>query len=291
MWKLLLSGALAEEAEASAEAVEAAVESSPSYLTDTVFKKLINADVSFWLMLVGLAALFAIFLAIAKSRKAWSAKAISFGALSVALSFVLSYIRVFRMPQGGSITPASMLPLMLYSAAFGIGPGVSAGVIYGFLQYLQGGDFLNIWQVLFDYVIAFAALGLTGLYRWLNKTWQVYLSLGLTAALLVIMLIAYPAIWWVYAILFAALGVLTFFLVRDPAKYSMLPAMGIAVLARAASAVIAGLMWVAAYPVEGQAPLVYSIIYNGAYLIPELAICMVLAGILGNRLYSIMKSA
>ena len=57
------------------------------------------------------------------------------------------------------------------------------------------------------------------------------------------------------------------------------------------SAVIAGLMWVAAYPVEGQAPLVYSIIYNGAYLIPELAICMVLAGILGNRLYSIMKSA
>ena len=62
MWNLLLSGALAEEAEASAEAVEAAVESSPSYLTDTVFKKLINADVSFWLMLVGLAALFAIFL-------------------------------------------------------------------------------------------------------------------------------------------------------------------------------------------------------------------------------------
>ena len=103
------------------------------------------------------------------------------------------------------------------------------------------------------------------------------------------MMIGYPAIWVLYAVLLAALAVLAFFVFRDPDRYSLLPAMGIAVLGRAASAVIAGLMWVAAYPVEGQAPFVYSVIYNGAYLVPELVICMAVAGLTGNRLLRMMK--
>ena len=183
-----LTGAFAEEAAEAAETVaeaaaetteaaQAAVEQS-SYVTDTLLKKLLGADVRFWLMILGLAALAAILFAIAKSRKAWSAKTVAYGALAIALSFVLSYIRLFIMPQGGSITPASMLPMMIFSAAFGIGPGVAAGLVFGVLQYLQGGDFLNIWQVLFDYVIAFSALGLAGLYKYLNKKWQVYAVLG-----------------------------------------------------------------------------------------------------------------
>ncbi len=278
-----LTGALAEET--AEKAAEAARE---NYVTDTMLKKLINADLSFWLMIAGLAALAAILFAVAKSRKVWTAKSIAYGAIAIALSFVLSYIRIFRMPQGGSITPASMLPLMLFSAAFGIGPGVAAGLIYGGLQYLQGGDFLTVWQMLFDYFIAFAALGLAGLYKHLNKRWQVFATLGVSAALLLLMAFSYSSLWYIYAILLVGLAVLSWFVIKDPDKYSMLPAMGIATVGRAASAIIAGLMWVAAYPVEGQAPFVYSMIYNGAYLIPELVICMVLSGAIGNRLYKMM---
>ncbi len=279
-----LTGALAEET--AEKAAEAARE---NYVTDTMLKKLINADLSFWLMIAGLAALAAILFAVAKSRKVWTAKSIAYGAIAIALSFVLSYIRIFRMPQGGSITPASMLPLMLFSAAFGIGPGVAAGLIYGGLQYLQGGDFLTVWQMLFDYFIAFAALGLAGLYKHLNKRWQVFATLGVSAALLLLMAFSYSNLWYIYAILLVGLAVLSWFVIKDPDKYSMLPAMGIATVGRAASAIIAGLMWVAAYPVEGQAPFVYSMIYNGAYLIPELVICMVLSGAIGNRLYKMMN--
>ena len=276
-----LTGALAEEAAEEAVAKE-------NYLTDTMFKKLIGADLTFWLMIGGLAALAVILFAVAKSRKVWTAKSIAYGAIAIALSFVLSYIRIFRMPQGGSITPASMLPLMLFSAAYGIGPGVAAGLIYGGLQYLQGGDFLTVWQMLFDYFIAFAALGLAGLYKHLNKRWQVFATLGVSAALLLLMAFSYSSLWYIYAILLVGLAVLSWFVIKDPDKYSMLPAMGIATVGRAASAIIAGLMWVAAYPVEGQAPFVYSMIYNGAYLIPELVICMVLSGAIGNRLYKMM---
>ena len=143
--------------------------------------------------------------------------------------------------------------------------------------------------MIFDYLIAFAALGLAGLYRYMKQGWQIWLTLGLAAVLLVLMIIGYPSIWGLYAVLLAALAVLTFFVVKDPARYSFLPAMGVAVIGRAASAIIAGLMWVAAYPVEGQAPFVYSVIYNGAYLVPELVICMAVAGLTGNRLMKLMQ--
>ena len=50
------------------------------------------------------------------------------------MSFALSYLRIVKMPQGGSITIASLLPLMLYSFMFGTKKGVFAGLIYGVLQ-------------------------------------------------------------------------------------------------------------------------------------------------------------
>ena len=70
-----------------------------------------------------------------------------------------------------------MLPVMLFAAAFGVGPGVLAGAVLGVLQYMQGGWFLNVWQFLLDYVLAYAALGLCGLYAHVRekKDWQLFL--------------------------------------------------------------------------------------------------------------------
>lgn len=85
--------------------------------------------------------------------------------LCIALSFVLSYIRLWRMPQGGSITPASMLPLILFAVIYGPIPGVFAGVAYGLLQYFQGGYVVHWIQLIIDYPLAFGVLGLGGLYR------------------------------------------------------------------------------------------------------------------------------
>ena len=74
-----------------------------------------------------------------------------------------------------------MLPLMLFSAAFGVGPGLLAGMAYGVLQYFQGGWFANVWQFALDYLLAFAALGLCGLYKKLPKTWGLYASMAIAA--------------------------------------------------------------------------------------------------------------
>ena len=107
---------------------------------------------------------------------------LAFGALSIALSFVLSCIRLFRMPNGGSVTPASMLPIMLFSAAYGIGPGFMAGIVYGVLQALQGGiAFLGAGQFLLDYLLAFTLLGLAGLAKKLPESWGLYCAIIIAA--------------------------------------------------------------------------------------------------------------
>lgn len=130
-----------------------------------MFAKLAEIPVSLWITLFVFVVLGVALLALRRTKVKWSARMLAFAALSVALAFVLSFIRLFRFPQGGSITPASMLPLLLFAYAFGTVPGICAGVVYGLLQFLQGAMILNLAQVLLDYPIAFGVLGLAGLFR------------------------------------------------------------------------------------------------------------------------------
>ena len=228
MFSWLISGALAEEVAEAAEKV-------PTWF-ETAIKKLVETPLTVWIAILVLVALGIILLVVSKTSKNWNAQMLSFAALSVALSFVLSCIRLYRMPQGGSVTPASMLPIMLFSASFGVGPGLLAGLVYGVLQYLQGGWFLNVWQFALDYLLAFAALGLAGLARKLPEKWGLYC------------------------------------------------AMVIAVICRALSATLAGIMFWETAPVA-------SLVYNGTYLIPDVAICLVLAVIIAKPVMRIMKQA
>jgi len=91
-------------------------------------------------------------------------KAVVYAAIMIALSFGLSYVRLFSLPQGGSITLASLLPVLLYSYMFGIRKGVLVGVICGILNFIQAPWFLNPVQFLLDYPIAFGAMGLSGIF-------------------------------------------------------------------------------------------------------------------------------
>ena len=99
-----------------------------------------------------------------KDKKGFSTRSITFAAVCIAMSFALSYLKVVEMPQGGSITIASLLPLMVYSYMFGTKKGVFAGFIYGILQAFQDTYILHPAQFLLDYPIAFGAIGLAGMF-------------------------------------------------------------------------------------------------------------------------------
>lgn len=94
-------------------------------------------------------------------------------AMMVALATVLSLIKVYDSPYGGSITLLSMAPVILISFRHGVGTGLVTGFVYSVIQLLLG---LNnvVWVpdlagkilcVLFDYIIPFTALGLAGIFR------------------------------------------------------------------------------------------------------------------------------
>lgn len=92
-------------------------------------------------------------------------KSIVYAAVCIAMSFALSYIRFFRLPQGGSITFVSILPLMVYSYMFGIRKGVLAGFIYGLLQAIQDPWIVHPIQFLLDYPVAFCMIGFAGIFK------------------------------------------------------------------------------------------------------------------------------
>ena len=97
-----------------------------------------------------------------KTDKEEETHSIVFAGVSVALSFALSYVTFFKMPQGGSITLTSILPLLVYSYRFGTRKGIVAGLVYGLLQAVQDPWIIHPAQFLLDYPLAFAMLGLCG---------------------------------------------------------------------------------------------------------------------------------
>lgn len=104
-----------------------------------------------------------------KGKKGFDTKSIAYAAVCIAMSFALSYIRIVKMPQGGSVTIAATLPLMLYAYMFGTKKGVFAGIIYGILQAVQDPYILHPAQFLLDYPLASAGIGVAGILAG-NKT-------------------------------------------------------------------------------------------------------------------------
>ena len=89
-------------------------------------------------------------------------RALCEGAVFIALAQVLSYLKLFELPQGGSIT-IEMLPIFLYCARWGFGPGMLASFAYSILQAVLSSTYAWTWQSLIgDYLLAFTVLGFAG---------------------------------------------------------------------------------------------------------------------------------
>ena len=99
-------------------------------------------------------------------------------AMMIAFATVLSLLKIIELPYGGSVTMASMLPVIILSFRHGIGWGLGSGVAYAALQQLLGLNNLSYvtgWQsilaiIMLDYIVAFTVVGLGGAFRRVFKT-------------------------------------------------------------------------------------------------------------------------
>ncbi len=83
----------------------------------------------------------------------------------VALATVLSYLKIFSLPQGGSVTAASMVPILWLGLRRGPKVGLFAAIVYGLVQFALEPYIFHPAQVLLDYPIAFGLLGIAGFFR------------------------------------------------------------------------------------------------------------------------------
>lgn len=100
-------------------------------------------------------------------------KQLAESAVMVAAATVLSLITVIKMPYGGSVTPFSMLPIIIIAYRYGTVSGLVTGLCYGLIQMILGASNLSyatsfgaaVAIILLDYLIAFGAMGLAGVFK------------------------------------------------------------------------------------------------------------------------------
>ena len=140
-------------------------------------------------------------------------------AIFTALSTALSLITFVVFPQGGSVTAGSMVPMLWLALRRGPKIGIFAGVVYGLVQLAVLPQVYFPTQVLIDYPLAFACIGLAGFFK----------------------------------------------------KYAILGVV-VAVTGRFIMHLVSGAVFFASYAPTGMNPWIYSALYNGSYMLPELLI-------------------
>lgn len=94
------------------------------------------------------------------SNARWIAEA----GICIALAKVLDFIALFKMPQGGTVSLASMAPLFFFAIRWGWKKGMLVGAVFGLVD-LIGGYVVHPLQMIFDYPLAYAMCGLAGIHR------------------------------------------------------------------------------------------------------------------------------
>ena len=167
-------------------------------------------------------------------------RALCEGAIMLALAIVLNYLSkvIFaNMPNGGSVSLA-MFPILFYAHRWGLSKGLLMGFAYGLLDMLLDGGYAWGWQsILLDYLAAYTALGLGGVFK--GKDWGIFP--GITVGCLGRFAVHYLSGVIIYKILV-------------PTEVE-----GFGVFSN---------------------PHIYSLVYNGAYMIPNMIIAMVISAIL-----------
>lgn len=85
--------------------------------------------------------------------------------IALALATILKIFRIYHLPQGGSVTLGSMVPILLMALLYGPEVGFITGFLYGIITLILDPYILHPIQVIFDYPLPFMALGIAGYFR------------------------------------------------------------------------------------------------------------------------------
>lgn len=182
------------------------------------------------------------------------------GGIMVAMATVLGFIKVYEAPYGGAITVCSMLPILFYSYRCGLKWGLGAGLVHSVLQLLLGMSALRglsvgtlVGSIFLDYILAFTVLGLGGMFRGKIKNDAAAFTLGSFVSMMLRYVCSFLSGW----VLWAGMN--------ETADMQGFIAQFIPALANVTGTTLA---------------VVYSLVYNGVYMIPEIILTCVVGFLL-----------
>lgn len=210
--------------------------------------------------LFGLLGLALILVAMAKFKKIkFSTKLISKIAIMLALATVLKMFTIYRLPNGGSVTLGCMVPILLMSMLYGPEVGIITGFTFGIIDLILEPYILHPVQVLFDYPLAFMALGLAG-YVKKSESIKNFLTKLFKSSIKK----------------------------ADIAQTIIAAAIGI--IGRFICSYISGIVFFASEAPKGTSPYLYSFLYNASYLSLDGLICILILIILPiNQIKNLVK--
>lgn len=126
---------------------------------------IINQPASFTSLAALLGTIIIIFVLIKTKKIKLTTRMITHIGIALALATVLKVFRLYHLPQGGSITLGSMIPILLIALFYGYEIGFLTGFLYGIITLIMDPFILHPVQVLFDYPLPFIALGLAGFFK------------------------------------------------------------------------------------------------------------------------------
>lgn len=180
--------------------------------------------------------------------------------IMIAMGTVLGFVKPFELPYGGAITLCSMLPVMFFSYRCGLKWGLSAGLVFSVLQLLFGLDALKgisammvVGSIFLDYILAFTVLGLAGMFRGKIRNDAAAFTLGSFVSMMLRYFCSFLSGWVLWA---------SFNETADMQGFiaTFFPALG---------------------NLSGTAlAVVYSLVYNGSYMIPEIILTCVVGFLL-----------
>lgn len=180
-----------------------------------------------------------------KSNTLFIVEVAVFSALGYLLDFLANILSLKIWPQGGSISIA-MVPIFIMAYRWGIKGGVLSGFLLGLLQFILGySQIYTLLQGFIDYFVAFTAVGLAGVFAAQVKNAVNENKKGK---------------WMTYAILGAFLGSFLRYICH----------------------VVSGIAFFGEYAPKGQPVAIYSLLYNGTYMLPSFILSAIIVVLVIN---------
>jgi thiamine transporter len=180
-----------------------------------------------------------------KSNTLFIVEVAVFTALAYLLDFLANILSLKIWPQGGSISIA-MVPIFIMAYRWGVKGGILSGFLLGLLQFILGySQIYSLLQGFIDYFVAFTAVGLAGVFASLVKNALNENKKGK---------------WMTYAVLGAFFGSVLRYICH----------------------VVSGIAFFGEYAPKGQPVAIYSLLYNGTYMLPSFIISAVIVVLVIN---------